>query len=185
MNAETGPTPRRIYIASLADYNAGRLLGAWIDVTDDPADIHAGISEVLASSPEPDAEEWAIHDYEGFGPWRLHEWQAPEQMATAARGIDRHGMAFAYWLDYLSLELDPDASDSELDETFTSDYLGEWDSLEDFARSLIADYGVTISVEPARWQHYAHLDVEAMARDLAIDLYAAETPDNTVHVFQP
>ena len=30
---------------------------------------------MLARSPMPGAEEWAIHDYEGFGPLRLGEYE--------------------------------------------------------------------------------------------------------------
>jgi len=58
----------RIYVASLADYNAGRLVGAWIDLDEwlDADDIEEIIqAEVLANSKEPNAEEWAIHDKEG------------------------------------------------------------------------------------------------------------------------
>ena len=59
-------TPR-IYVASLADYNSGRLRGRWIDA-DQPAEaIREQIVEMLAESNEPIAEEWAIHDYENFG----------------------------------------------------------------------------------------------------------------------
>jgi len=52
----------RIYVASLSDYNAGRLHGAWIDATQDADEIEAEVQEMLAASPEPIAEEWAIHD---------------------------------------------------------------------------------------------------------------------------
>jgi len=53
-------TPR-IYVASLADYNAGRLHGRWIDA-DRPAEaIREQIAQMLAESKAPVAEEWAIH----------------------------------------------------------------------------------------------------------------------------
>jgi hypothetical protein len=45
-------TPR-IYVASLSDYNAGRLLGRWIDA-DQPAEaIHEQIAQLLAESNQP------------------------------------------------------------------------------------------------------------------------------------
>lgn len=53
-------TPR-IYVACLAAYNSGRLHGAWIDASQDVDDIWNELKQVLASSPVPDAEEWAIH----------------------------------------------------------------------------------------------------------------------------
>ncbi|MEO0467721.1 MAG: antirestriction protein ArdA, partial [Pseudomonadota bacterium] len=50
----------RIYVACLAAYNNGRLHGRWIDATD-PHEVWQQVSAMLAASPEPDAEEWAIH----------------------------------------------------------------------------------------------------------------------------
>ncbi|KDA00731.1 antirestriction protein ArdA, partial [Hyphomonas oceanitis] len=56
--ALTVPDHPRIYVACLAAYNNGRLHGAWIDAIT-PDAIRAGVREMLATSPEPDAEEWA------------------------------------------------------------------------------------------------------------------------------
>jgi len=57
----------RIYVADLAAYNNGRLHGVWINACLDPEDIQEQVNKMLAESPEPDAEEYAIHDFEGFG----------------------------------------------------------------------------------------------------------------------
>ena len=75
-NPEVEPRDRlRIYVASLSDYNAGRLHGAWIDAAQEPEQIEAEIAWMLKQSPEPIAEEWAIHDHEGFGGVRLSEYE--------------------------------------------------------------------------------------------------------------
>jgi len=58
-------TPR-IYVACLAAYNNGKLRGEWIDANQDDDAIFDDIKKILSTSPEPLAEEWAIHDYEGF-----------------------------------------------------------------------------------------------------------------------
>ncbi|MEH6808999.1 MAG: antirestriction protein ArdA, partial [Hyphomonas oceanitis] len=50
----------RIYVACLAAYNGGRLHGRWIDATEHEA-VWKEVRAMLAASPEPDAEEWAIH----------------------------------------------------------------------------------------------------------------------------
>ncbi|MEP0248115.1 antirestriction protein ArdA, partial [Roseibium sp.] len=50
----------RIYVACLAAYNGGRLHGQWIDATE-PDEVREEVRTMLATSPEPDAEEWAIH----------------------------------------------------------------------------------------------------------------------------
>ena len=54
----------RIYVASLSDYNAGRLHGRWIDATQSADTIREELSQMLAESQEPIAEEWAIHAYD-------------------------------------------------------------------------------------------------------------------------
>ena len=89
---EPRSTPR-IYVASLSDYNAGRLHGAWIDAAVEPDVLTESINDMLRTSPEPGAEEWAIHDYEGFGPLRLGEYESLTTVSTIAQGIAENGPA--------------------------------------------------------------------------------------------
>jgi len=72
-------TNPRIYVACLAAYNAGILHGQWIDCTADVDELEAAIQKILKASPIAGAEEWAIHDYEGFA--SLSEFERPEQIA--------------------------------------------------------------------------------------------------------
>ena len=44
---------------------------------------------MIESSPVPDAEEWAFHDYEGFG--RLHEWQCLDSIAEMVEMYEQYG----------------------------------------------------------------------------------------------
>lgn len=85
----------RIYVACLAAYNTGNLHGHWIDAVQDGADIETAIQEVLAKSPEANAEEWAIHDYEGFAGISLNEHESLETVAALAASIAQHGQLFA------------------------------------------------------------------------------------------
>lgn len=77
MDGHTGPQESldpvepRIYVASLSDYNNGHLHGCWIRAAQPPERIYDEIHQMLAASPSPSAEEWAIHDHEGFGPLSL------------------------------------------------------------------------------------------------------------------
>ena len=74
MNSTETTTPQtpgrtikpRIYVASLSDYNAGRLLGRWIDADLEAEANNAEISAMLAESREYPAEARALHDYEGL-----------------------------------------------------------------------------------------------------------------------
>jgi antirestriction protein len=86
-------TPR-VYIASLSDYNAGWLLGRWIDAAQEPEAIHEEIRAMLGTSSEPVAEEWAVHDYEGFGLWSPGEYESVETLSAVARLIAEHGEVF-------------------------------------------------------------------------------------------
>jgi antirestriction protein len=61
----------RIYVADLTAYNNGKLHGVWINARGDINDIWEQIKAMLATSPEGFAEEYAIHDYEGFGAYAL------------------------------------------------------------------------------------------------------------------
>lgn len=172
-----GDVPR-IYAASLSDYNAGRLHGAWIDCDQDHDDIAEKISEMLAESKEGVAEEWAIHDTSGWGPVHLSEYESLEDVARLGTGIATHGMAFAHLAAHL------DTNDwSQLDR-FEELYLGEWDSAEDYAANLLEDLGIDIDeIGPEMLQPYIRVDLEAFARDLSYDLVIADADDGHVHIF--
>ena len=173
----TTPGPR-IYVASLADYNAGRLHGRWIDADQDTDEINEQITQMLGESREPIAEEWAIHDYEGFGPFRVSEYESIETIAGLGEGIAEHGSAFAHWAAIAG-------TDAEMLAEFEDRYLGHWGSMEDYAEHLLDDLGIDInSLGPDHLQPYIRFDLEAFARDLTYDLYVSEDRDG-VYVFEP
>lgn len=81
-------TPRRrplIYVASLADHLNGRHHGVWIAADRDPTAITATIRAMLAASTEPDAQDWAVHDHEGFGRERIGSGDDVEAIDAKAR----------------------------------------------------------------------------------------------------
>jgi hypothetical protein len=59
----------------------------WIDADQDADAIHNEIRSMLARSRESVAEEWAIHDYEGFFGLHLHEYESIERVADIANFI--------------------------------------------------------------------------------------------------
>ncbi len=83
-------TEIRIYVADLAAYNNGKLHGVWIDACDELEDIQEQINQMLASSLEGFAEEYAIHDYEGFGGYALGEYEGIEAAHEIACFIDEY-----------------------------------------------------------------------------------------------
>jgi len=161
----------QIYVASLSDYNAGILHGEWISAETDPDTVQGSVDRMLAASPTARrfgdiAEEWAIHDFSGFGAVRLSEHEDLERVCAIARGISTHGEPFAAWV------ADRDDDESPDNEGFEEDYLGEWASATDWAESLLEDIGVSLDnldQVPESLQPYVHIDVQGWVRDMQID----------------
>ncbi len=169
----------RIYAASLADYNAGRLHGVWLDAATQADELASGIQQMLAASREPVAEEWAIHDYEGFGSLRLDEYESLERVSALGRGLVEHGAAFGHYARLLAPG--EDVSD------FRGAYLGRWPSLEAYVEELLTDLGAEAELEerlPAYLQPYVRLDAAAFGRDLEIggDIMTSQDAEG-VYVF--
>src|ERR1700744_4484157 len=83
-------TPK-IYVACLASYNNGILHGKWVEAAQDVNDIFDEIQEILAKSPIENAEEFAIHDYDGFDNVSLSEHESIETVVELAFFITEHG----------------------------------------------------------------------------------------------
>jgi antirestriction protein len=166
----------RIYVASLSDYNAGRLVGRWIalDETTDADDIHTAVQAMLKTSPEPIAEEWAIHDYEGFGDIHLDEYESFDRVAALVAALAEHGDAFAAWATDDWRRANP--------EKFTDQYLGEYKDRETYAQE---DDTLCDLLDQLPHNLGSYFDWEAYARDLFMDLDDAPAPDGGIYVFDP
>jgi antirestriction protein len=171
-------TEPRIYVACLAAYNNGRLHGEWIDADQSADELHEAVARMLAASPQPDAEEWAIHDYEGFGSLRLGEYESLERVATIAAGIAEHGDAFSAWLSY---DESQDATDMQ---SFEDAYRGEWDSLRAYAEDYAEQTGMYDAAEKSG-SPYVVVDIDMLTRDLDIELYTVDSDRHTLYIFDP
>ena len=129
--------PVRIYVACLAAYNNGVLHERWIEATRGGDHIWDETRAMLAASPEPDAEEWAIHDYEGFEGANLSEYASFETVCELADFIEEHGELGAKLMSHFGDDL------AEARAAF-EDYAGEYRSAADFAESLHEDTGTEI-----------------------------------------
>ena len=163
----------RIYVACLAAYNAGTLHGAWIDAARDVWEIWDAIRAMLASSPVLDAEEYAIHDYEGFGGVRIAEYADIERVAEIAAFVVEHGALGSALLDHFSEDL------TEAREAIINCYLGRYASLAEYVQGVTEE--ATTIPEPLRF----YIDWDAMAHDAEIsgDLFTLEIAYEEVHVF--
>ena len=177
MNTPSDDDTPRIYIASLADYNAGRLHGKWIDCDKDVEDIRQEIADMLAASNEMIAEEYAIHDYENFGPVHLHEYEDIERVAEIARLIGEHRGLIAHVVEHCG-GLD------QLDEAkrlIEDEYAGEWKSLAEWAEDFLEETGQLENV-PKILRFYFDFEKYADDCQLSGDVFTVEV-DGAIHVF--
>lgn len=163
MNTTTRPTPR-IYAACLASYNSGRLHGAWIDANQDADDIRDQVAAMLAASPEPGAEEFAIHDHESLG--EIGEYESLDRVSAIGQAVAAAGDDAAALLAWLGNEPGRDPDD------FADVFRGEWDTLADYVENLWDDMGHNQDADKAAagsWWHPArYVDWDRMARDLEL-----------------
>jgi antirestriction protein len=184
--AEPQAVMPRVYAASLTDYNNGILHGRWLDAAVEADELQAGIAAMLAESPtmrrygEP-AEEWAFHDYEGFGSVRLGEFTSVETISRLAKGITEHGPAFAAWASHAGTE-------PKMLRLFDDMYRGEWPSVHDYAAYLIDELGVERRLDDLldEWtRSLVKVDIDGFAHDLehSGDIFTVEAPSGQLWIF--
>lgn len=165
-------TPK-IYVADLAAYNNGFLHGKWIDATQDIDDIWQEIRTMLKASPVEDAEEHAIHDYDGFYGYGVNEYDSIKTIHEIACFIEEHGELGGLLIDHWSGDLEQAAQSIE------ENYCGQFESLADYAQELTEE---TTEI-PASLQMY--IDYQAMGRDMEWggDVFTLQTAHDEVHIF--
>jgi len=175
---DTAETPR-IYVASLADYNAGRLHGRWIDANQSADSIRDEIAQMLTESKESIAEDYAIHDYEHFGDLALSEYTGIDQVAEAAFQLTEHGPVFASLLNHVGGTSCMDEALRYMEEA----YCGEYDNLTDYVEQFIEDcYSDSLKDLPEFIRY--HIDYEGIGRDMELggDVFTLAC-EGRVHVF--
>ncbi len=175
----------RIYAASLTDYNAGVLHGEWIHADVGTEVVQEAIDQMLTDSPTAAqhgevAEEWAIHDFSGFGAVHLSEHEPLERVCRIAEGIAAHGEAYAAWV----ANTEPEELNSE---SFEDQYLGEWSSEVDWGESLLDDLGLNLDhlpTIPEGLRPHVQIDVAGWVRDMRLngEISVVESKDG-IHVF--
>ena len=172
----------RVYVASLSDYNNGHLHGTWIEPAQDEEVLEAAVSEMLALSTQPGAEEIGIFDYEGFGPARINEYESLAEVSQLARGIVEHGTAFAHFSCLLGTH------DPEKLKHFEDAYLGHFDSYEAFGDHVLESFGLTPTTLtddiPGLIAPYVSIDVAQLAVDMELNGGVAFSEgDDGIYVF--
>jgi antirestriction protein len=163
----------RIYVACLTAYNQGLLHGAWISIGDELSVVQEAISAMLLASPVPGAEEFAFHDYEGFGGAKVGEHAAIGEVMAIGALVREHGALGASVLDHFGSDLE--AAVGALDDC----YHGLFSNVAVCFQELTEE---TTTI-PEGLRHY--IDYAAMARDAVLsgEIFTIETAHDEVHVF--
>ena len=123
--------------------------------------------------PHPSAEEFAIHDHEGFEGWTPGEGTPLVDVARVAALIEEHGEVFGKLLANECGDID------RAESLMTEEYQGAHSSLADWAESFHDDMGTDLGTLSN------YIDWERWARDAELggDVFTIETDDGQTHVF--
>jgi len=150
------------YFACLASYNNGFLHGVHIDMTQDIETIREEIADMLKCSPVGDiAEEWEIHDHEGFEGIDIERYSLEEQneIAIALSESDEPGV----WADIFNDFYDGKNIQS-VQEYIDDNNAGTHKDLGDFAENLHSDCYEPV---PKHLEYYINWD--DMGRDMELN----------------
>lgn len=128
----------QILAVSIWDRERGVPHGVWLDAAADYKELQHEIRDMLRRSPTAQRtgqpSKWfSIDDFAGFGSFNLRKVHSFNFIWHTARGIVEHGPAFAAWAQIVK-------GSQKLLSEFESNYLGEWDSLDEYvdARNAMA-----------------------------------------------
>jgi antirestriction protein len=161
-------TKPRIYVACLAAYNSGKLHGRWLVANRPPEEIYDDIQDMLRHSPLPGAEEWAIHDYEGFCGLSLGEYEDIEEVAGLATHIEKHGEAMAHYVNDRGLHYVDMAT---LEEDFEEAFAGQYESTRAFAEAIVGELGFGGLAPDQLEGIWSFIDWDHLAHELTITDY--------------
>lgn len=165
----------KAYIADLAAYNQGDLIGQWIDLDGkDASDIQEEIAALLAQWTAENGElreEYAVHDWEmpsGFD--ACTEYPDWDDVAAIVAACGEHGE------DVVSAALSCDVPIESIGDA----YAGSYDSETDYTQQYLDDTGALQDI-PEHLRIY--FDYDAFARDAFIDSVMGERVGGMLHVF--
>ncbi len=162
-----------ISVADLAAYNNGKLHGVWIDACNVLDDILAQTHKMLADSPEGFAEEYAIHDHEGFDGYSVGEYEGINNVHEIACLIEEHQRLAGALLSQFNGNVE------EARQALEENYCGWYSSVADYAQEITEE----TSEVPEHLAFY--IDYERMGSDMEMsgDIYTIQTAHNEVHIF--
>jgi len=151
-----------VYVGTYRKYNEGSLFGKWLNLSDysDIEEFYIACRELHSDEEDP---EFMFQDYENIPEGLIDEsWLSKNtfEVLQALEDMDDDQLeAFLIWCSDGHHSLSEEDID-QLISNFEDDYVGQYDSEEDFARELIDE--ITDLTDFVK----QYFDYEAFARDL-------------------
>jgi antirestriction protein len=178
----TGLPELGIYVACLASYNNGGLYGSWLDLAKvgSVEELQEAIDWMLAQSPAPGAEEYAIHDATGLPGFLAGEWPDLGELVRYAQASQELGLS-----DPIIYRLAcQHAGQVLLEKHFEDMDRGLWDNPSNFARDFYEEISNLDELSPLA----AYIDWEQVWRsEFEMDGWSAQFIPNLggYQVFAP
>lgn len=131
----------RVYVGTYNKYNNGSLFGKWLDLSDysDKDEFLEACRELHKDDQDP---EFMFQDYENIPETLISEsWLSDKffELREATENMDETVQeAFFIWCEDASKDFNKEDADS-LVSAFTDDYIGQYDSEEDYAEEYIRE----------------------------------------------
>lgn len=130
----------RIYVGTYAKYNAGSIEGKWMDMEDyaDRDEFYAACAELHSDEEDP---ELMFQDYENIpGSLISESWLSEKFFAARDALVELHELSepFQIWCNNSHRDLHKDDA-ADLVTAFEEDYVGQYDSREDYAREVVSE----------------------------------------------
>lgn len=160
-----------IYVSCLSSYNHGILHGEWIDACLDVEEIDQNIKKMLACSPMEGAEEFAIHDHDGFGGYEIGEFMNVQRVHDIACFINAYPKYGVSLLKVFNDDLEQATSCAE------NCYAGCYTSTEDYAMQLAEEhYQIPAFISP-------YVDYQRWGEELLMDYVVIKIHHDELHLF--
>jgi antirestriction protein len=168
-----------IYFANLAEYVSGRRVGDWVYPLA-YADFEAFNNAIKTATK--DADEVAVHDYDNF--LNMGEYPDHESIYNLAHALDGSSLDDDILIQYFEGNFSNDFEElPDVINQLEDAYVGEYDSLKDFAVEIADEVIMSIVNEEAQQFIFRYFDYESYASDLKHDYHIIYTYDGKVAIF--
>jgi len=166
----------KIYVADLAEYNNGRLVGKWLELSDysSGAEVMEAIQEMLDEQTKKDKfgdvhEEYAIHDYEGFPRSFYSEYMAEsdfDALYEMMKVADSSNLPIEVWMEAVSDLGYEDDPERVAEAYYSSVPASMGNEFRDFAYEYIDSIG---GIKEAISNPEMYFDFESFGSDARMD----------------